>query len=234
MTNEISSERAGPSDGLDGDSGTPGFGETLPGGLYLIAYDPRKHRLTARFELGFALRAAALVDLQLRGHVRDDAGYVRTEPGARAADPLLEAVRMEIAEAPPRAWLHWVRTGHRNMPRAVAEHLHAIGELAREDRRILGMVTTAHLTPTDPAAAARLVDGAAQVLRSDRSVLPADPRIVALAVLAATAELPTVVGRSERRSRRQQIAQLGEVCGPAVPALRRAIRGMRAAASGGS
>jgi hypothetical protein len=36
-----------------------GFPESLPGQLYLLAYDPRKERLTARTQLGYLMRAAA-------------------------------------------------------------------------------------------------------------------------------------------------------------------------------
>ncbi len=43
--------------------------ESLPARLYLLAYDRRRQRLTARPQLGFLLRAAAMADLELGGHV---------------------------------------------------------------------------------------------------------------------------------------------------------------------
>ena len=54
-----------------------GFPESLPAQLYLLAYDPRRERLTARTQLGYLMRAAALTDLRLGGHIADQEDIVR-------------------------------------------------------------------------------------------------------------------------------------------------------------
>jgi hypothetical protein len=78
-----------------------GYPESLPGQLYLLAYDPRKERLTARTQLGYLMRAAALTELRLRGHIADEGRKVRvTNPGG-VADPVLGAVLREVADSRP-------------------------------------------------------------------------------------------------------------------------------------
>jgi hypothetical protein len=78
-----------------------GYPESLPGRLYLLAYDPRKERLTARTQLGYPMRAAALTEVRLRGHIADEGRKVRvTNPGG-VADPVLGAVLREVADSRP-------------------------------------------------------------------------------------------------------------------------------------
>jgi hypothetical protein len=74
--------------------------ESLPARVYLLAYDRRRQRLTARPQLGFLLRAAAMADLELGGRVglfpsavvtiRDprQVNRLRINPDADSASPL--------------------------------------------------------------------------------------------------------------------------------------------------
>ena len=56
--------------------------DSLPAQLFLLAVDPQRRRLVSRTEMGYVLRAAALVELQLAGRLVDDGG----RPSAPAGD----------------------------------------------------------------------------------------------------------------------------------------------------
>src|SRR5262245_22904878 len=100
-----------------------GFPESLPAQLYLLAYDRRKERMTARTQLGYLMRAAALTDLRLSGHLADEGRKVRVANPGGVADQVLGAVLREVAESRPRSWAGWVRRGERRTRLAVREQL---------------------------------------------------------------------------------------------------------------
>ena len=79
-----------------------GFPESLPTQLYLLAYDPRKERMTARTQLGYLMRAAALTDLRLSGHVTDEGRKMRVVNPGGVADQVLGAALRGL-DADPRA-----------------------------------------------------------------------------------------------------------------------------------
>lgn len=199
---------------------------TLPQRLYLLAYDTRRQRITHRFELRYALRAAILIDLGLRGHLTDRDGTVLAERTGGCDDPVLRAALTEITAAPGESWKHWVRAGHRSVEGAVRDQLSADGRI--EVRRRLGL-RRATITVPDLQPVLRITNDVRRALHAERP----DPAYAALVVLAGAVGLPAVASTDER-ARRQRIDRLAEPLGPAVPALRAVIRGMRAAASGGS
>ncbi|HEX6678659.1 MAG TPA: GPP34 family phosphoprotein [Actinomycetes bacterium] len=205
---------------------------SLPRRLYLLAYDPRRRRLSGRSQLGYLLRAAALTDLLLRGLVADDRGKVVVgRPADPLDDPVLGAVLRQVAESRPRSWSHWVRSGQRAMRLAVREQLEADGWIRVEPRRVLGVFPVSRVTVQDTRV---LEDLAAIVARTLGAGLPAarvDPSDAALVALAAAGELPPAISRRQRREHRQRIARLSERAGPAVPALRRVIQQLRASAA---
>src|ERR1700761_5939755 len=86
--------------------------ESLPARLYLLAYDIKKNRVTARSRLGLVLRAAALADLYLAGRVTDENGKARlTGDRHPTGDPLLDAMLQQLAEQRPRSWQGWISSG---------------------------------------------------------------------------------------------------------------------------
>jgi hypothetical protein len=207
-------------------SGYPG---SLPAQLYLLAYDPRKERLTARTQLGYLMRAAALTDLRLGGKIADGGRKVRvTNPGG-VPDPVLAGVLREVADSRPRTWTSWVRRGERRTRLAVRAQLDADGWIRVEPRRVLGIFPTTRITIRDPLVIQRLTDRLGTALRGP----DADPRAAALVALAAAGELRTVLPRAKAREYKRRIADLSERTGPAVPALRRVIQQVRASAAGG-
>ncbi|MGI5224678.1 GOLPH3/VPS74 family protein [Actinoallomurus sp. CA-142502] len=199
---------------------------TLPRRLYLLAYDTRRQRITHRFELRYALRAAILIELLLRGHIADRDGTVLAERTGGGGDPVLRAALAEIEAAPGRSWKHWVRAGHRSVERAVSDQLSADGLITVRHR--LGL-RRARITVPDLQPVLQITNDVRRALREEHP----DPADAALLALADAAGLPAAA-TTGRRARRQRIDRLAEPLGPVFPALRAVIRGMRAAASGGS
>jgi len=206
-----------------------GYPESLPAQLYLLAYDPRKERLTARTQLGYLMRAAALTELRLGGHIADEGRRVRVANPGGVADPVLAGVLREVADSRPRSWTSWVRRGDRRTRRAVRDQLATGGWIRVEPRRVLGIFPTTRITIRDPLVIARLTDRLGAALRGSDP----EPRAAALVALAAAGELRTVLPRAKAREYKRRIADLSERTGPAVPALRRVIQQLRTSAAGG-
>jgi hypothetical protein len=207
--------------------------ESLPGRLYLLAYDTRRGRMTGRSELGFIMRAGALADLLLAGHLTDEGGKPRAANSAPLPDPLLEAVLRQVAGSRRRSWRHWVNKGARQAPRGVRDQLAADGWLRLEPRRVLGLFPTTSVTVRDTRVVKRLAATVSSALRGGQPVARLDPRDAALVALAAAGELKVVLPRALRRANKQRIIELGEIAGPVPRALTKAIQGARAAATSG-
>jgi Golgi phosphoprotein 3 (GPP34) len=206
--------------------------ESLPARLYLLAYDKRRRRLTARTQLGYALRAAALADLELRGNLADEGGKVRVADDRPVGDPVLDAVLQEIAGSRPRGWGHWVRAGQRAIKRAVQDQLDAGRWIRVAPRRVLGLFPAATITLRDPRALSRLTLIAARTLHGGRPAERVDRRDAALVALAAAGELP-VLPRRQRRAQRHRITRLTERSGSAAPALHKVVQLVKGSAGGG-
>ena len=208
--------------------------ETLPARLYLLAYDPAKARLTARGRLGYVLRAAALAELLLGGHIEDAGG--RPRAAARTplpSDPVLAAVLDEIGQSRPRAWQHWVRRHSGAAKAAVAERLTAGGWIELQPRRVLGVVPVTRVVLREPPVLGRLGDRVRAALRATMPAASVEPRDAAMVALAAAGELSTVLPRAQRREHKQRIAELTEVTGPVAAALRKVLQQLKASAAGG-
>lgn len=200
---------------------------SLPARLYLLAYDPKKDRLTARFQLGAVLRAAALADLYLDRRLADDGGRPRVASVTRPApDPVLDAVLTQIAGARPRSWRHWVAKDERRIVRAVRDQLEAERWIRVDRRRILpDRVRLRERRPVERYAA--------RVRAALRPASDPDPRDAAALVLAAAGELTPVITRRGRREHGRRLEELADPAWPVVRALKKALQQKRAAAAGG-
>lgn len=205
--------------------------DSLPARMYLLAYDTRKGRMTARLELGYILRAAALTDLLQCAVLTDEAGKARARRGAVVGDPVLDLVCQEIAgSSTPRSWRHWVGRGDRRMRRVVRDQLATDGWIRVEPRRVLGLVPAPRVTVRDTRAVKRLTGIVSAALRSP--VAQVDPRDAALVALAAAGDLRTALPRPVRRRNRDRIEQLSAHTGPIAKTLRSAVQAARVAAYG--
>jgi hypothetical protein len=198
--------------------------------LYLLAYDTDKQRLTARGQLGAMLRAAALTELYLGGHLTDVDGKPKAT-ASRVTDPVLDGVLQEIAASRPLSWTRWTGRAERATFRAVQERLEDSSYITVEPYRILGIFPASRVTLRDPRLVPDLRDVVTRALSSElpsNRVLPMD---AALAAIAAVGELRIAVSRRRAREAKQRIKELSEVAGPALPALRKVIAQKHAAAA---
>jgi Golgi phosphoprotein 3 (GPP34) len=196
--------------------------ESLPARLYLLAYDIKKNRLTARSQLDLVLRAAALADLYLAGRVTDENGKVRATGDRRpTGDPLLDEVLQQLAEHRPRSWRGWIAHG-RAAVRTVRTQLEA-GRIIRVEHR---MILPDKVELLDRTAVARYGGEVRAELRRPASRI--EPRAAAVLALAARGEIATVISRSERREHRQYLDELAVYTGPIADALRKAWQSKKA------
>ncbi|WP_214417188.1 GOLPH3/VPS74 family protein [Sphaerisporangium fuscum] len=197
--------------------------QTLPERLYLLAYDTENRRMTARLHLGYLMRAAILAELLLQGHLEDAA----RGPAARTRsvpDPLLDAVLQQIAGSRRRSWQHWVSKGSGTAARMVRDELAARGWIRIESRRLLGVFPTAKVTVRDTRVVKSLAGKVSRAVRGAEPASRVDPRDAALAALAATTRLRTVLSRAHWRAYRDRTGTLGEVIAPVPKALHKALQ----------
>jgi hypothetical protein len=206
--------------------------ETLPGELFLLAFDPRKGRLTNRSHLGYVLRAGALNELYLRGHLVDTDG--KAQPGTPGAklDSVLSGVLEEVSASAPKKWHHWVRKDARAMFHAVRDQLETDRVIKVERHRLLGIFPADRITLRQPQIATRLASKVGGIARGRRPLSRVGAHDTALAALIAASDIRVTLSGTDRRRHKTTITQLTEASGPAVPALRKVIREAHAAASG--
>lgn len=207
--------------------------ETLPEKLFLLAFDSRRGRVARGLEFGYALRAAALADLLLRGHLRDESGKARTARPASGLDPVLQEIWEEIESAEPHSWRRWITRGRGQAARATRDALAGKKVISVEKRRILGLFPATRITLRKPPPAHRLAEEVGRAIRGGQPVARVGEGVAALAVLASAAPLRTVIGTRERRRFKKRLADLGEPIEPIPAALRRAIIALRSSYGGG-
>ncbi|TDD13820.1 GPP34 family phosphoprotein [Kribbella turkmenica] len=199
--------------------------DSLAARLFLLAYDPQTGRLVGRWtKLGRILRAAALVDLQLRGNLADDNGRARLSKAAAPADPVLAEVLQDIRRVGPRKWRTWIDRRHGRIVRDVRDELERARLIKVEHYRAFGLFPTYRVTLRHPLVRRQLLRNATDALRPARLVTRIDLRDAAVLTLAATGDLRTVVTKEQRKRHKDRIAQLAVRVGPVVPALKKAIQ----------
>lgn len=206
---------------------------SLPERIYLLAHDSRRQRARGGWRLGFTLRAAALTELLLTGHLVDTGKKPEAPGSPRQLDPVLAEVLRQVAESRPRTWQHWIRKDRGRIVRSVQEQLVEHGSIKVESRKILGIFPLDRVTLRDTRAAKQLTRQVTGAASGSQPLSRLDPHDGALAALAAAGELDTVFSRAERRKNRKRIRQLEEFTGPVARALRKTIQSQRSAAAAG-
>lgn len=187
--------------------------QTLHAQLYLVAYDPQRHRF--RFEgdnrrdngwlFGFALRAAMLTDLYLTGHVEDKQGNAHPTSAARPDDAVLHEALKGVAG---RDWAQLIAHNEHHARRVVRDQLEATGWLRVQHRRMLGIIPTARLGLYDEDMVSGLADRVTEALRNAIDDRPADPRPLAVGLLAVQAQMPVVYSFTENSRHRQELREM--------------------------
>jgi hypothetical protein len=199
-------------------------GESLTRSAYLLAFDPRKEKLTQWAELGYLLRAAALAELVLAGHLADESGKPRalTAPAARPGS--LRAVLWDqISNSPPRSSQRWLMRDLSPSVRMVRDELAADRVIRVERRRVL-LFPVERITLRKAYLSRRLAERVGRAIHGGRPVAHLDDDVRVLAALVTAARLQTVVPYSqEPRLRRERIQQLSAPVEPITTALRKCV-----------
>lgn len=203
---------------------------SLPARLYLLAWDTTRGRVTGATHLPHLVRAGALTELAQRGLLDDRDGIATpTDPDGRTGDPVLDGLLELVEESRPRTWKTWVGLRTRVTLEAVRAQLAADGCLRVVRKRVLGLFPSVEYELDRVAVVDALRAEARQVLVGPVPVGDVPERDAALVVLAAAAELRTLSSGGERRAHRERLDALAERSGSATPALRKAVREVRAA-----
>ena len=178
------------------------------------------------------MRAAALVDLMLGGHLVDDGGRARVTNAPVPADPVLAGVLEEMRAAGPRRWRYWVERRPGATVRRVRDELDRARLIKVEPHRILGIFPADRITIRHPLMRRQLLQAAHDTLRASRLVSRVDLRDASIVVLASTADLRTIVTKEQRIRHKDRLAQLAVRVGPVVPALKKALQQTQYSAGG--
>ncbi|GAA0610545.1 GPP34 family phosphoprotein [Kribbella sandramycini] len=213
--------------------GAPSVPSALAARMFLLAYDPAKGRLTAKAKLGRTLRAAALIDLQLRGNLADDNGKARVESKAAVpTDEVLIGILADIEASRPKKWRAWIDRRQGAILRQVRDGLEQEQVIKVERGRLFGLIPIDRVAVRHPLVRRQLAQRATDVLRPSRPVSQVDLRDAALIVLAATADLRVVLTKEQQRQHKNRLAQLAVRVGPVAPALKKALQAAQHASSG--
>ncbi len=171
--------------------------QTLHSQLYLLAYDRKRRRFrfdqdnswSIRWLFGFALRAAMLTDLYLSGYVGDREGKAHRLKTAGHPDPVLEQALDGVSG---QEWTKLIASDGRDARGVVHDQLEAAGWILGRRRRTFGILPAARHGLYDEDMVSGLADrvtGALENILDDR---PADPRPLALGLIAVQAQMPVV------------------------------------------
>lgn len=201
---------------------------SLPQRLYLLAYNPAKGKVGMGTELGALLRAGALADLYLQGHLTDVRGRATINGQHPARDPVLAGLLEEIADSKPRKWQYWINKRQRATVGTVRQQLADGGWARLQPYKILALFPATKVVLRDPRVRKQLLSRVNGALRTPAGRV--DPADAALVTIVAAAELNHILDRKTRRDNKRRIQELTEIIGPIGPALHKSIQ---AAASGG-
>ncbi|WP_052960183.1 GPP34 family phosphoprotein [Mycobacterium sp. EPa45] len=172
---------------------------TLHGQLFLLAFDPKSRRFDGYDPtlFSFALRAAMLTELHLRGFLTERAGWAVPARAASPDNPILRAAFAQIGVHNRATWTQLIAGDEHEAISAVREQLVNEGWL-RTRQQPGSAVCDARLEPYDESRVAALADEVGGALRNAIAGLAAEPWSVGCALLAALAELPTMADVQDR------------------------------------
>jgi len=187
--------------------------QTLHAQLYLLAYDRERHRFrldrdnysNKHWLFDFALRAAMLTDLYLTGYVEDQEGKAYQARAARHDDPVLHQVLKDVAG---RDWAQLVAHGGGRGREMVRDQLEASGWVSGQQRRMLGILAPARVRLYDEDMVSGLADRVSEALRNAIDDRPADPRPLAVGLIAVQAQMPVVLNFLENSWPRDALREM--------------------------
>ncbi|MCW2559037.1 MAG: hypothetical protein JWP55_3001 [Mycobacterium sp.] len=205
--------------------------QTLHAQLFLLAYDRYRRRLdgNGRWRFALALRTAMLTDLYLTGHLTDEDNRPRPAGVTRPRNPSLHAVLDDIDDNQPEDWMHAVARDQRNIPDTVHFELEADGWLRAQRRRVLGIIPSARLRLHDEALVTSLSSRVVTALRNAIAGRPADERVLAVGLIGALGQLPTVFAFEEASRHHPALEGLVDRGAPPITGMREVIDAVHSA-----
>nr|WP_202487646.1 GPP34 family phosphoprotein [Streptomyces sp. SID8354] len=189
--------------------------------MYLLAHDGAEGPYDrSRTEL--LVRAAALVDLALRGRLREDGGTVTVSGTEPTGDPVLDGVLRDAADG--HGWKQLVRRHRKRTLTEVEDRLAAKGLLTVEAPRT--RFGTRRLTVTDGAVPAALRARVSTVLHGNGSVQEIPAADTALLALAAAGGIRSVVSRQDQKTFRDRIGACTGSLAALAPGLEKTVRAL--------
>ena len=196
--------------------------DDLPCLMYLLAHDDAAEGPYDRPRTQLLVRAAALIDLALRGRLGEEDGTVTVSGTKPTGDPVLDGVLREAAAA--HGWRHLMRSDRKRTLTQVEDRLAAAGLLtAKEPRTPFG---TRRLTVTDRAVPAALHARVSAALHGDGPVREIPAADAALLALAAAGGVRSVVSRQDHKTYRTRIDACTGTLAALAPGLERAVRAL--------
>lgn len=169
---------------------------TLHGQLFLLAFDPKLGRFdghdTALF--GFALRAAMLADLYLRGFLVEREGRAVPGKAISPGDLLLRGTFAQVGVHNRATWAELIAGNAQGTVCAVREQLLTEGWLRGGRYAAVQAVPGAGLEPHDACRVGALAEDFSAALRNAITGIPVEPWLLAGGTLAVLARLPGLAG----------------------------------------
>lgn len=213
---------------------------SLPGRIYLLAYDLERRQLFDRTRTAFLTRAAVLIELAWRGKLDADGHPVTTGPGTTGADATGDLVLdRALAQIQPhrRSWKRLLRRDYRQTLDLVEQQLESAGVIRRTRHRTLGLVPRYAIELLDDAPAAEAQAHFTTIVRDGPAIDKVSRTDAALVALAAAGRVRTVISHADRRRYGDRITALTDRLGTTSPGLASAVRGIEltiVAARGGT
>ena len=170
---------------------------TMHGQLYLLAYCRKCRRFeygsddpwAIRWRFGFALESAMLADLYLAGYLDDQEGRARRVSYSSHGDQVLDAT---VNKAPGRLWSEVITVEGREARNVVREQLETEGWISGKERRTFGFLPRSRQAVHDVDMVEMLAARVTEALVNALADRPADPRSLAVGLIAVEAHLPVV------------------------------------------
>jgi hypothetical protein len=187
--------------------------------MYLLAHDDAAEGPYDRSRTELLVRAAALIDLALRGRLREDGGTVTVSGTEPTGEPVLDGI---LRDAAGHGWKQLVRRHRRRTLAEVEDRLAVAGLLAvRAPRTRFG---TRRSTVTDHAVPAAVRARVSAALYGDGPVREIPVADAALLALAAAGGIRSAVSRQDHRTFRARIDACAGSLGALAPGLEKAVR----------
>ncbi|MFF9113537.1 GPP34 family phosphoprotein [Streptomyces sp. NPDC014805] len=190
--------------------------------MYLLAHDEAAERPYDRSRTALLVRAAAVVDLAMRGRLEEDRGTVTVSGTAPTGSPVLDRVLRDALAG--HSWKHLLRRHRKRTLSDVEDRLTATGVLTvTEPRTRFG---ARRLSVTEPAVTAALYARVSAALHGNGPVNELPAADAALLALAAAGGIRAVVSRRHRKAFRSRIDACTGTLGALGPGLEQAVRAL--------